>query len=322
MRVLVTGGAGYLGSTLTSVLLANDHFVKVLDTVNHGGQSLLGFWSHPNFEFVLGDICQGDVLRNVLADVDTVVHLAAIVGDPACARQPDLSRKVNVSGSLELLDFCQRLGIDRFVFASTCSNYGCLTDQTQPVSETAELRPVSLYAQTKVAVELEILKSKTPHDFCPTILRFSTLYGVSPRMRFNLTVNEFAADMFTKRHLVVYGEQTWRPYLHVRDAARGILAVLQAPKQKVSGEVMNLGDNSENYRKVDLVEMLQKRIPDGTVEYVKKNEDPRNYRVDFNKIAKILNYRITRTIEDGIDEVISTIRQGVITDLGNPCYRN
>ncbi|MSS73602.1 MAG: NAD(P)-dependent oxidoreductase [Candidatus Latescibacteria bacterium] len=322
MRVVVTGVAGYVGSTLTTALLAAGYRVCGLDNLSQGGRGLLGFWSHPAFEFVRGDIQDEDLLRDALKEVDAVVHLAAIVGDPACARQPDLARSINLDASLKVLDICRHSGVRRFVFASTCSNYGRMADPAQYVSETSELRPISLYAETKVAVEKRTLERAPSATFYPTVLRFATVYGVSPRMRFDLTVNEFTANLLVKGHLLVYGEQFWRPYIHVRDVARAVLAVLEAPAEKVAGEVFNVGDTSENYRKQDLVVLLQRHLPNARVEYVRRDEDPRDYRVCFDKITNALGYRITRQVEDGIREVISLIQHGIITDIEDPSYRN
>ena len=243
MKVLVTGGAGYVGSTLAPMLLADGHHVRVMDRLDHGGDPLLGVWSHPAFEFHTGDVRDSTKIRAAVAGVDAVVHLAALVGDPACARQPDLARAINLEASLALIEASQRAGVERFVFASTCSNYGKMKDANSYMDEDSELSPVSLYAETKVGVESALLKSSGPPDWYPTPLRFATVFGVSPRMRFDLTVNEFTMEMLTKKKLVVFGEQFWRPYIHVRDAARAILLVLKAPSSKVSGRVFNVGKN-------------------------------------------------------------------------------
>jgi nucleoside-diphosphate-sugar epimerase len=321
MQLLVTGGAGYVGSTLTGALLAEGHSVRVLDSLAHGGRGLLGFWAHPKFEFLRGDVRDLDLARRAVDGVDGVVHLAAIVGDPACARDPDLARSVNLEATLQILDLARKAGTGRFLFASTCSNYGRMADPSQFVSETSELAPVSLYAETKVAAEQAILAA-AGDPFCTTVLRLSTVYGVSPRMRFDLTVNEFTAEMLIHARVVIYGEQFWRPYVHVRDVARAVLRIVESSPDVVSGEVFNVGDDSQNFRKRDLVAMIGRRLPDATVEYVKKDEDPRDYRVSFEKIAGVLGYRISRTVQDGIDEVIAAIRDGVITDFDDPIYRN
>jgi nucleoside-diphosphate-sugar epimerase len=254
--------------------------------------------------------------------MDAVVHLAAIVGDPACARQPDLARAVNLEASLALLQASQEFGVGRFVFASTCSNYGKMPNPEGYVDEGSELRPVSLYAETKVAVECALLDLARSGGICTTPLRFATVFGVSPRMRFDLTVNEFTLELLTKRRLVVFGEQFWRPYVHVRDAARAIEMVLGAPEQKVGGQVFNVGATDQNYQKQQLVEMIMPYAPGAAVEYVHRDEDPRDYRVSFAKISGELDFSITRTVQDGIDEVARLVRDAGISDFSDPRYRN
>jgi nucleoside-diphosphate-sugar epimerase len=321
VKVLITGGAGYLGSTLGPSLLDAGHDVRVLDALLHGGRALLGVWSHPRFEFHRGDVRDPDALRKAVEGVDAVVHLAAIVGDPACARQPDLAREVNRDASLALLDLAEGAGVSRFVFASTCSNYGKMADPNAHVDETAELRPVSLYAETKVEVERALLEGPRRRMAC-TALRFATIFGVSPRMRFDLTVNEFTLKMLVDRELAVFGEQFWRPYVHVRDAARAIVAVLTAPAATVDRTVFNVGATSQNHTKKQLVEMIAREAPDAEVRYVQKNEDPRDYRVSFDRIEKVLGYRTTRDVATGIQEVAHLVRSQIIEDFDAPAYKN
>ncbi len=322
MNVLVTGGAGYIGSTLVPMLLTAGHRVRVLDSLVHDGRSLLGVWAHPGFEFQLNDIRDRKAVRKAVSEMDAVVHLAAIVGDPACARQPELAREVNLDASLNLLEECKRESVSRFVFASTCSNYGRMSEAANYVDESTKLNPVSLYAETKVAVEGEVLGSNGTGP-CKTVLRFATVFGVSPRMRFDLTVNEFTLDLLTRKRLVVYGEQFWRPYIHVRDAARAIGLVLSTPADKVSNEVFNAGSTEENYQKQQLVELIMKAYePDARVEFVHKEEDPRDYRVSFAKISTQLDFDITLTVPDGIDEIARLIKQGLLADFDAPAYRN
>jgi nucleoside-diphosphate-sugar epimerase len=321
MKILVTGGAGYIGSTLVPMLLAEGHSVRVLDTLLHDGSPLLPNWSHPGFEFVRADIRDAASRKVAVAGMDSVVHLAAIVGDPACSRQPELARAVNLESSLALIEDSQRAGIGRFVFASTCSNYGKMKDVAY-VDETSELSPVSLYAETKVAVEQALLQSAGRNGWCPTPLRFATIFGVSSRMRFDLTVNEFTMEMITKKHLKVFGEQFWRPYVHVRDAARGIRLVLNSETSKVCGTVFNVGATDQNFQKQQLVEMIQPYAPDAVVEYVRKAEDPRDYRVSFSRISDQLRYKITRTVAQGIEEVAKLVTSNVINSFDDPRYAN
>ena len=322
MNILVTGGAGYVGSTLVPVLLADGHHVRVLDTLLHGGDSLLGVWSHPSFEFVRDDIRDRAKVQSALSGIDAVVHLAAVVGDPACSRQPDLAHAVNLDAALALIEESQRAGVSRFLFASTCSNYGKMQDADKYVDEETELRPVSLYAETKVAVEKALLQSGHNGKWCPTPLRFATIFGVSPRMRFDLTVNEFTMEMLIKKHLKVFGEQFWRPYIHVRDAARAIQLVLSSPAAKVAGGVFNVGATDQNFQKQQLVEMIRPYAPDAVIEFVHKEEDPRDYRVSFSRIADQLGFKITRTVAQGIEEVAHLVRSNVICNFGDGRYRN
>jgi len=322
MKILVTGGAGYLGSTLTPFLLAAGHHVRVLDYLAYGGQSLLGVWTHPGFEFIRGDIRDRETLRTAVADRDAVVHLAAIVGDPACSRQPDLARSTNLDASMTLITESQRAGVERFIFASTCSNYGKMKNTNEYVEEDSELSPVSLYAETKVAVETALLKSGRSEHWCPTPLRFATIYGVSPRMRFDLTVNEFTLEMLTKKRLKVYGEQFWRPYVHARDAARAIELILQSSPALVGGRVFNVGATDQNFQKQQLVAMIRPYAPDAVIEFVFKAEDPRDYRVSFARISDQLGFRITRTVADGISEIAHLVQENVLDNFADQKYRN
>lgn len=320
-RVLVTGAAGYIGSVLTRQLLDAGYFVRGFDKLMFGGESLLGIYNHPRFEFVKGDIRDASQLEDVLSEVQSVVHLAAIVGDPACAKQPDLATETNWQASRKLFDLSQEKGIQRFVFASTCSNYGKMEGNAY-VTEDSPLRPVSLYAELKVKFEKYILESKPSPDYGPTILRFSTVYGISPRMRFDLTVNEFVRDLFFGRELEVYGEQFWRPYCHVEDLARSCVTVLQSDQQKVAYKVFNVGNTMENYSKKMIIEEILKLLPNAKFKYVPKEEDPRDYKVSFSKIKKILDFQTTKNVPQGIREIITILQSGLLSDPYSDKYRN
>ena len=319
----MTGGAGYLGSQLCDTLCDHGHEVVVLDNLLHGGESLLGQFRHRTFRFIKADIRDTHAVCEALRGVDAVVHLAAIVGDPACRRDAALAREVNLDASLRLFAEAREAGVERFVFASTCSNYGRMSDPETYVTEESELAPLSVYAETKVAVERAILSETKGSRPAPIQLRFATLYGISARPRFDLTVNEFSAELLTKRHLEVYGERFWRPYVHVADAAEATRIALEAPLERVEGQVFNVGDTRENYTKANLVELIRERI-DGevTVDRVEVAEDPRDYRVSFNKIRDVLGFRVSRTVPQGIDEVLEVVGAGVVADHTDPRYRN
>ena len=244
------------------------------------------------------------------------------MGDPACSRDPDLARSTNLDASLALIAESQSAGVERFIFASTCSNYGKMKDTSQYVDEESELSPVSLYAETKVAVETALLESGRSEHWCPTPLRFATIYGVSPRMRFDLTVNEFTMEILTKKHLKVYGEQFWRPYVHARDAARAIDLVLNSSPAMVGGRVFNVGATDQNFQKQQLVAMIRPYAPDAVVEFVFKAEDPRDYRVSFARITDQLGFKITRTVAEGIAEIAHLVRENVVDNFADQKYRN
>jgi nucleoside-diphosphate-sugar epimerase len=311
-RTLVTGGAGYIGLLVVDELLRAGRDVTVLDVLLHGQAPPAGV------RFVEGDIRDPAARADALRDAEAVVHLAAIVGDPACARDPELARAVNVDASMALA--AEAVDVERFVMASTCSNYGRMADPMVPIDETGVLAPVSLYAEQKVAVEKHLLASDAP--YAVTCLRFATVFGVAPRMRFDLTVNEFTRDLWADRQLEVFGEQFWRPYVHVRDAARGIRTVLEAPVDAVAGQVFNVGDSSQNFRKLDLVELIREQTDRGEVSFVARNEDPRDYKVSFDKIRSTLGYEVTMTVPSGISEVIEALDAGRFPDSFDARYRN
>jgi nucleoside-diphosphate-sugar epimerase len=302
MHVTVTGGAGYLGALVVGELRDAGHDVTVLDVLLHGQEEVARGLEARGARVVRGDVRDGEARREALEGADAAVHLAAIVGDPACARDPGLSNAVNVDGSRAIAEDAGRLGVGRLVFASTCSNYGRMDDPTVPIDETGVLAPVSLYAEQKVGIEKQLLAE--PNGVATTCLRFATVYGAAPRMRFDLTVNEFTRDLWADRRLDVFGESFWRPYVHVADAARAIRMALESPAERVAGEVFNVGDSDENYRKLDLVEVITGKVDRGTVTYVHRDEDPRDYKVSFEKIRRELHFVPAMRVPDGVDEVV------------------
>jgi nucleoside-diphosphate-sugar epimerase len=320
-RILVTGGAGYVGAPVVEELLERGHEVRLLDRLLHGQRELAARLGQLGAEVVEADIRDERARREALEGVDAVVHLAAIVGDPACARDPDLAQAVNVDATRALAGEARDAGVRHLVFASTCSNYGRMADPNVAIDETGELAPVSLYAEQKVVIEKMLLSGATA-PLAATCLRFATVYGVAPRMRFDLTVNEFTRDLWADRVLEVFGEQFWRPYVHVRDAALAIGTVLDAPDAKVVGEVFNVGHSDENYRKLDLVEIIHGQIDTGEVRYVARDEDPRDYKVSFEKIRTALGFQPAMTVPTGIAELIAALGEGRFADPWDRRYRN
>ena len=321
MKVLVTGGAGYVGVPVVEELQGAGHDVTVFDSLLHEQANVADVLRSRAVPLIVADVRDAAARRQALENAEAVVHLAAIVGDPACARQPELSHAVNVEGSSALVDDATAVGVERFIFASTCSNYGRMADPTIPVDETAELRPVSLYAEQKVAIETELL-SGDHEGLARTCLRFATVYGVADRMRFDLTVNQFTRDLWAEHTLEVYGELFWRPYVHVRDAARAVATVLGRESSEVAGRVFNVGDSDENFRKRDLVEMITALLGRGEVHYVPRDEDPRDYRVSFARIREELGYVPSYGVSDGIEELIGALEERRFGDPFDARYEN
>ncbi len=326
-HVLITGGAGYIGSLLTSELLRANDRVTVLDSLLFGGESLVPFLHHPNFQFVKADVTEPRAVKDALKDgwqrPNAIVHLAAIVGFPACqAVGRQVAWRYNVDATKSVFGQAVDLGVDRFVFASTYSNYG-LSEDGKPVTEESPLNPQSLYAETKIAAE-EFLISQKDASCVPLLFRFATLYGLSPRTRFDLIVNQFVLEAFAKRELIIYQRGYSRSFVHIRDAVRGVMMGLEAERSKVCGEVFNLGTENGNYSKDDIVRLILKRMPETIVDY--KNltfgGDMRDITVSFAKIKSVLGFETTLTVDDGIRELLFALKSGIIRNPTDEKYRN
>ncbi|MEP7263428.1 MAG: NAD(P)-dependent oxidoreductase [Bacteroidota bacterium] len=321
-KIIVTGCAGYIGSVLTRILLREGFAVIGVDYLAFGGQSLVDIYNDPAFSFVNADIRNDKAVEEILITHKpyACVHLAAIVGDPACKKFEKDAESINMVASKKLFELCSSTGVSHFIFASTCSNYGKMTG-TDAVTETSTLNPVSFYARTKVAMEEFMLSSSTKMN--ATVLRFSTVYGLSPRMRFDLTVNEFTRDLTMGKELQIFGPEFWRPYCHVNDLARSVVYVLNCEDiSVVNNEVFNVGDNDENYQKQMIIREIQKVIPSAVITYVDQPDDPRDYRVNFDKIKKALGFKITKRVPDGIVEINSLLKNKILTDPYNSIYSN
>jgi len=322
MKVLVTGGAGYIGSVLVRQLLNKGYKVRAFDSLKFGGDALYDVMLNPDFEFMKGDVRNADDVAKALKGIDAIAHLAAIVGDPACKKFSDEANETNWNGSVSFFEAAEKAGIKRFVFASTCSNYGKMPDPDSFVVETSQLNPVSLYAELKVKFEKYLLEEKKDSKICSTALRFSTVYGFSPRIRFDLTVNEFTRNATINGEQEIWGAQFWRPYCHVDDLARSVILVLESPEEKVRANVFNVGNTSENYNKGMIIEEVCKVVPNVKVHYVEMNEDPRDYRVNFDKITNELGFTITKKVPDGVREIYNLLSTGIVTDSFAQKFRN
>ena len=326
-HILVTGGAGYIGSLLTSELLRIGYRVTVVDSLLYGGESLLGFFAHPNFHFERVDVIEPGAVRAALPrdwpKPEAVVHLAAIVGFPACqAVGKQAAWRYNVEAVKRVFELASGFGSGRFVFTSTYSNYGLSLDG-KPVTESSQLNPQSLYAETKIAAEEFLLGQKDAIPG-PLIFRLATLYGISPRTRFDLIVNQFVLDAFTRRELIIYQRGYSRSFVHVRDVVRGLILGLEAPQEKIRGQIYNLGTDNGNYTKDEIVGLVIKRLPETVVTYkdLTFGGDMRDITVSFSKIRHEFGFNAELTVDDGVREVVQVLRMGIIRNPQDENYTN
>jgi nucleoside-diphosphate-sugar epimerase len=315
-RFLVAGGAGYIGSVLTRELLGAGHGVRVLDSLLYGnGASVSALAENPDFSFLHGDVRSPEDASAAMEGVTDVVLLAALVGDPVCKRHPELAKETNVGGARNLLDAAAEADVERLVFASTCSNYG-LREGEEAASEDDELHPLSLYAETKVEMEDQILSRADQFPFAATVMRVATAYGISPRMRFDLTISEFTRELALGHELEVYDPDTWRPYCHVADISAAAIAILDSPPEQVRGEVFNVGGDEGNHTKRMVVEAALEALGgDGEVAFTEGGDDARNYKVSFEKIGDRLGFATAHTVRGSIERLISGIRAGLFADV-------
>ncbi len=316
--VLVTGGAGYVGSHLCRLLLKEGYRVIVLDALLFGDTGIKDLYRNKNFSLIKGDIGDIGTLAKAVQQADHVVHLAGIVGDPASSLNPLQTMEENHFATKMLVDLCKHYQISRFVFASSCSVYGA---SPAFLDEKSALKPVSLYAQSKIYSEREILRARDSH-FHPIILRFGTVYGLSPRMRFDLVVNIMTAHAYFSKKITVDGGSQWRPLLHVEDAARACLTALTAPLQKVSGEIFNVGHSAENYRISEIAETIKEHIPQTVILKSDSVKDRRDYKVSFSKISKHTKFKTKHTLSKKIPELIGQFKKGKLKNWKHKKYSN
>lgn len=311
-RVLVVGGLGYVGNVLMRRLLDKSYSVRCADLAIYENSGLAkAFRDEARFEYVPSDVRAVAGFDRMLDGATDLVLLAGLVGDPISKKYPLHSRQINVEANQALIEAARGRGVGRLIFVSTCSNYGLQTGSA-PAAEDAELKPLSVYAENKVAVERFLLGGSW--DFPFTILRFATAFGLSPRMRFDLTVSEFTRELYLGRELVVYDADTWRPYCHVRDLSEAVRHVLEAPAAAVGGQVFNVGGDAGNHTKRSIVEIVRARIPGARVRYREHGSDSRNYRVDFSKIRATLGFEPRFRVADGVEELLAALARGEYAD--------
>ncbi len=303
--ILVTGGAGYIGSVLTRKLADKGYKVRVIDSLIFGKDGIFDLVAKNRVELIAEDIRNEEVLKKALSNIDCVIHLAAIVGEPLCNKIPAAARQINELATTKLVSLSKKAGVSRLIYASTCSNYG---SSSELVDESSPVNSLSLYSETKVHSESIVLDSKDS-SFEPCVLRFATAFGLSPRMRFDLLLQEFIRDAFANKKIVVFGPNYWRPLVHVVDISNACILAIENSSSKISGEIYNVGSDDQNYKKIDLAEMVRKNISTEIV-VLELRKDPRNYRVSFDKIRTRLGFRNEKTVSDGIAEIVTEIQIG------------
>jgi dTDP-4-amino-4,6-dideoxygalactose transaminase/nucleoside-diphosphate-sugar epimerase len=313
-KVLVTGGAGYLGSVLVPLLLDEGYDVTVLDRLYFGDETLVSVKDHPRFHLKVGDIRFLDDVDGLLDGIESIIHLAGLSNDPSADLEPERTERVNYDATLELARRAARAGVRRFLFASSCSVYG--SNPAPIVDEESELHPVSLYAEMKAKAERELMMLSAP-GMTITALRMATLYGLSTRMRFDLAINLMVMNAVQKRLIhVLGGGQQWRPFLHVVDASRAFLTAMRAPSEIVDHQVFNVGGDAENFTISQLASLVCDSLPDYEimVETVPDDVDKRSYRVAFNKVQEVLGFKTSCKVPDGIVELARAISSGALGD--------
>ncbi|HEX7974239.1 MAG TPA: NAD(P)-dependent oxidoreductase [Anaerolineales bacterium] len=327
MHVLITGGAGYLGSVLAGELLRSGYRVTVVDDLLYGGESLLAYLAHPDFHFMKANVWEPRAVRSAVREdwphPQAVVHLAAIAGFPACqAVGRQVAWRYNVEATQRVFEQAVQLGAGRFVYASTYSNYG-VSPEGQPVTEDTPLNPQSLYAETKLAAERYLLGQKDA-TCAPLIFRMAQLYGLSPRTRFDMVLNQFVLEAWTKRELLIYQRGYSRSFLHIRDAVRGILLGLLAPEEKARGQVYNLGSDTGDCTKDQIAALILKRLPETSVIYkdMTFGGDMRDIRVSFDKVRTELGFNAVLTPDDGVREILHALRSGLFRNPQDAQHRN
>jgi nucleoside-diphosphate-sugar epimerase len=317
-HVLVIGGAGYIGSALLPLLLERGYQVRLLDLLLYGTEPIADWLGHPRLEILQADFRQIDKVVEAMRDVDAVIHLGGIVGDPACALDEQLTIEINLMATRMIAEVAKGSGVGHFVFASTCSVYGA---SNHLLDERSELNPVSLYARSKIASEKVLLKMADDR-FAPVILRFGTIYGLSGRPRFDLVINLLTAKAIFDDEITIFGGGQWRPFIHVEDAASAILLALESPLEIVRNQVFNVGSNEQNYTIRQVGDLIHNHVPSARILARGEDTDRRNYWVSFNKINRSLGFVPKWTVDQGIEQVIHAIRSGRIFDYRDARYSN
>jgi len=309
-KILITGAGGYIGTQMVEYFLENGYEVIALDKYLFGN-TLKDLQGHPNLTIVKDDIRYFDKI--LLAGVYAVIDLASISNDPSSELLPSITMDINRDGAIRVATLAKEMGVKKFIFSSSCSIYGAgdgILNEESPVA------PISVYAKCKIAAEENII-GLADENFSVTFLRNATVYGLSTRrMRFDLIINIMTLNAWKNNKVTIMGQgNQWRPLVHVIDVIRAFeLVVKEQDISKINGEAFNVGSNEQNFQVFQVAERFKTLFPEITVEAKQENADPRSYHVNFDKIAKVLNYKTTRTIDDGIMEVRKALADNKVSD--------
>lgn len=317
-RICVVGGAGFLGSILVELLLDEGHQVTIFDALLYGDEGIRHLLDRPGLSLVPGDLRDITATVRAFRHADVVVHLGALVGDPACNIDERLTLEINRDATAKAAAIARGLGIGRFIFASTCSVYGAsdgLLDEDSP------LDPISVYARSKMESE-QLLLAQSGNGFWPTVLRFGTLYGQSQRERFDLVVNLLTAQAVAAGEITVFGGRQWRPFVHVRDVAEAVLRCLQAPHDAVGSRVFNVGGDDQNHTLAEIAEIISTVVPGVEVNIAPATAAEADYRVSFARIRSAIGFAPRRTVADGVAEIATAISCGAVSNYTDARYSN
>ncbi len=309
MKVLVTGGAGYIGSVMVSMLLEKGHKVKCLDRFFFGNESLKDIISDSNIELIKDDVRWFD--PSILKNVDAAIDLASLSNDPSGELNPSKTYDINYLGRLRVAKLCKEYGVKRYILASTCSVYGF---QENVLNEESATNPLTTYAKSNVLAEKDIVQL-ADKQFTVTVMRQATVYGLSPKMRFDLAVNGMTLGAYKNKNIHVMRDGTqWRPFVHVKDTSKAFIAVLGSQKEKVNGQVFNVGSNEQNIQILSLAKLVEETLPIPIKLEWYGSPDKRSYRVDFSKIKRVLGFTPSYTLKDGAREIYEALESKKITD--------
>jgi nucleoside-diphosphate-sugar epimerase len=318
--VLVTGGAGYIGNHLVRDLLNDGYEVIVLDSFIFGNSALSDLRDDPRLKLINGSIENIRDVFNSVENVRYVIALAAIVGDPACSLDAKNTMIINYESTKILVEACNYYGVEKLVFASSCSVYGASLEGSY-LDEESTLNPVSLYARTRIFSEKYILDNAI--NFSPSILRLSTVFGFSKRMRFDLVVNLFTVKAIVDKSIEIFGGNQWRPFVHCKDVAKAFKTVALADENIVRGQIYNVGDESLNFTIDQVGDLLKTILPQTSIKSTGDIDDPRNYKVKFNKIKNDLGFKTDYDLESGIKEMIQEIyKNKLLENYQDQIYSN